>query len=100
MSGFYGTANWQKIQKAQLAREPMCQGCMVAAATCVDHIVPITKGGAKRERSNLQSLCRDCHQDKTNTEKAGRRWIPPKHKGCDVNGVPNDPNHAWHVEQR
>jgi 5-methylcytosine-specific restriction endonuclease McrA len=59
MSGrFYSTANWQKIAKAQLAREPICQGCEAKPATVVDHIKPITpprfevrvasKSGAKR----------------------------------------------------
>jgi 5-methylcytosine-specific restriction enzyme A len=88
MTRFYSTANWQKIAAAQLNREPMCQGCEEAPATCVDHIVPITKGGAKRERSNLQSMCRDCHQAKTGAEKAGRAWVPPKHRGCNVDGSP------------
>ena len=101
MSGrFYSTANWQKIAKAQLQREPWCQGCDSAPATVVDHIEPITKGGAKRERTNLQSLCRACHQDKTGCEKAGRRWIPPKHRGCLPDGTPRDPLHHWNIERR
>lgn len=100
MTRLYDTAAWKKIQKAQLDREPVCQGCEEAPATVADHIVPIARGGAKRERANLQSLCCDCHQEKTNTEKAGRRWIPRKHKGCDVNGMPRDPLHPWNVEQR
>jgi 5-methylcytosine-specific restriction enzyme A len=78
----------------------MCQGCEAKPASCVDHIKPISRGGDKRERTNLQSLCRDCHQDKTNTKKQGLRWIPPKHRGCDANGYPLDPMHAWNIEQR
>ena len=100
MTRFHSTANWQKIAKAQLAREPMCQGCESAPATAVDHVIPISHGGPMRERSNLQSLCRDCHQEKTNVEKQGRRWIAPKHRGCDRDGYPLDPEHPWNVELR
>jgi 5-methylcytosine-specific restriction endonuclease McrA len=100
MTRFYSTANWQKIRKAQLAREPWCQGCENRPATVVDHIRPISKGGEKRERGNLWSLCRPCHQEKTNDEKVGRRWVPPKHRGTDERGYPLDPNHPWNVELR
>ena len=91
---FYSTNNWKRIRDAQLARAPVCQGCENAAATrpALDHIIPIKQGGAKRERAQLQSLCRPCHNAKTGAEKAGKQWIPPKHKGCDEHGVPNDPS--------
>ena len=97
MTRLYSTHAWQKIRNAQLARQPLCEGCdPPAPATMVDHIEPITKGGAKRERGNLQSLCTACHNAKTGAEKAGKRWIPPKHRGCDEHGVPRDPEHHWH----
>lgn len=34
-------------------------------ATEVDHVVPLEQGGAVFDWSNLQSLCQDCHTDKT-----------------------------------
>ena len=100
MTRFYDTANWKHIQKAQLAREPACQGCEQAPAMCVDHVKPITAGGAKRERSNLQSLCRACHDSKSGCDRDGRVWIPPKHRGCDEHGIPRDPHNAWNIQRR
>ena len=67
---------------------------------CPSEQTTITSGGQKRERANLQSLCRICHQEKTNKEKLGLRWIPPKHRGCDADGYPLDPNDAWSIERR
>lgn len=39
-------------------------------ADLVDHIVPITEGGAVFEESNLQALCYSCHRVKTSCERA------------------------------
>jgi 5-methylcytosine-specific restriction protein A len=51
--------------------EPLCRKCradgIIEAATDVDHIVPLRKGGTSEE-SNLQSLCHSCHSRKTNQE--------------------------------
>ena len=42
------------------------------AATIADHIVPIAKGGAVHSSENLQPVCRECHQDKSNADKGHR----------------------------
>ncbi|MCA1259418.1 HNH endonuclease [Nitratireductor aquimarinus] len=76
----------------------MCEGCETAPATEVDHITPMRQGGAPRDRANLQSLCGTCHRQKTGAERAGKTWTPPKHRGCDVNGMPLDPAHPWFME--
>jgi len=60
----------------------------MTVATEVDHILPINAGGDARKSANLQSLCSDCHKSKTRAERAGLLWIPPKYRGCDVNGAP------------
>ena len=62
---------WRKIRLLQLAKEPTCRECrkgnMVVAATEVDHIIPRNKGGSDEE-SNLQSLCKHHHSEKTARE--------------------------------
>jgi 5-methylcytosine-specific restriction protein A len=89
MTRIYDTANWKKIAALQLARQPLCQSCDgVVAASLVDHIIPITKGGAERDPANLQSLCRECHAQKTSCEKFGRKWIAMKYRGCNLDGSP------------
>lgn len=43
-----------------------------APALEVDHIVPISEGGHPFDPANLQTLCTDCHNDKS-AEEAARR---------------------------
>ncbi|WP_407047632.1 HNH endonuclease [Vibrio cholerae] len=40
---------------------------MITAATDVDHIINKACGGTDAE-SNLQSLCKPCHKEKTRSE--------------------------------
>lgn len=56
------------IRAAVLRCNPLCVSCeangRTTAATEVDHIKPLHKGGTD-DPDNLQGLCRDCHADKT-----------------------------------
>lgn len=56
------------IRAAVLRCNPLCVSCeakgKTTAATEVDHIQPLHKGGTD-EPDNLQGLCHDCHADKT-----------------------------------
>lgn len=58
----------QRIRNAVLSREPLCRACYAkgryTAATELDHIIPLHAGGTN-DASNLQPLCRECHQAKT-----------------------------------
>lgn len=67
----YGSA-WDKLRAFVLARdEGLCQSCVkahrVSLAKEVDHVVPKAEGGTDCA-TNLQSICRACHLDKTSTE--------------------------------
>jgi 5-methylcytosine-specific restriction protein A len=87
----YGHA-WRKRRAQALRRDSaLCQSCIKQGryipATEVDHIIEKAKGGTD-DLSNLQSLCTPCHRVKTSGKKVS---------GCDVNGMPLDPNHHWNV---
>lgn len=78
----YG-AQHQKLRKLLLAQEPLCRLCKangrVREAKIADHIMPIAKGGAIHELSNLQPVCADCHDAKTRKDngwKAKPRFGP------------------------
>jgi 5-methylcytosine-specific restriction protein A len=65
-----GYANgWPRVRAAKLAIDPVCQirtHCQGAAATEVDHIVPIEQAPYLRlEWSNLQSACKPCNVAKS-----------------------------------
>lgn len=64
--------SWEKIRAATLARSPLCVHCeregRVTAATEVDHITPLSKGGTHAS-ANLQTLCKSCHSRKTRGEQ-------------------------------
>ena len=64
-------ARWQAIRRQYIAENPLCVKCsargLVVAATEVDHITPLSRGGT-HEESNLQSLCKPCHSTKTAQE--------------------------------
>ena len=72
----YKTARWQRLRKRVLLEHPLCAGCerqgRVTKATVVDHIIP-HKGNPELfwDESNLQALCKSCHDRKTTREA---RW--------------------------
>lgn len=55
---------WRKLRLSILKRDKFtCQNCGVITTVLeVDHIVPDSDNN---EPSNLQALCRPCHEDKT-----------------------------------
>lgn len=100
----YSTARWQRLRKAKLARDPVCQYCppgRLTPATEVDHILPMARGGDALDWDNLKSACRSCHSSKTAFEDGGfgRKPGRARVKGCDAQGVPLDPNHWWNDEK-
>lgn len=40
-----------------------CRICASTEDLTIDHVKPLSKGGSNK-RSNMQTLCRDCNQDK------------------------------------
>lgn len=67
----------QQRRARWLSGQPLCVMCeamtppRVTAGTDVDHVQPLSKGGADDE-SNFQTLCHAHHQDKSTTDKGQR----------------------------
>lgn len=98
---WYKSARWRKLRRRKLNRHPYCccpcHGKAVIVEACiVDHVDP-HRGDPKKfwKESNLQSLCKRCHDSCKQSEEA-RGY----HIGCDQFGMPIDPDHPWNNEHR
>ena len=73
--GMYSTKRWGKLRRAVLRRDDYrCQACkkLAGARPEIDHVKPVEGGGALWDMDNLQTLCRDCHFNKTASENGAR----------------------------
>ena len=53
---------WDKVQKAHLEKEPVCQWCGSVKALNVHHIQPFhVNPSLELDQNNLITLCRPCH---------------------------------------
>jgi 5-methylcytosine-specific restriction protein A len=89
----YNGKAWQAIRKNQLQSNPLCAYCLrlgiVTQATIGDHIKP-HRGDFRLffDASNVQSLCKPCHDSvKAREEHAGQSI------GCDALGLPFGKKH-------
>lgn len=89
-------ARWDKARLEHLDEYPLCidhkKRGYIEVATVVDHIIP-HKGDQKLfwDRDNWQSLCKPCHDRKTQLEDRGS-WSPrakPKKKEEELHGRVN-----------
>ena len=62
--------HWAAISRMVRAQHPVCQICENAASVDVDHIIPFRglRDPLRTDRSNLQAVCRQCHNRKTHGE--------------------------------
>lgn len=72
----YGT-EWDRLRNIVLGRDMhLCQVCLAAGVyrpgSQVDHIKPKSQGGTD-DIENLQSICKECHKEKTNRESTDWR---------------------------
>ena len=59
-------SRWRTLRKRMLqAANYRCSWCNRPGRLEVDHIVPLSKGGARYDPSNLQVLCKPCHITKS-----------------------------------
>ena len=71
----YDRQKWKRTREKKLSLDPICESkdCETIAEQ-VDHIKPISDGGAEFDMDNLQSLCPSCHSKKTNAEVRNKRY--------------------------
>jgi len=76
-SAFYNSRAWRKLRKSVLQKNPLCIECerkgITTVATVGDHIVPINQGGEPMQESNIQPLCKKCHDSKSGRESGSNR---------------------------
>ena len=74
--GAYDSKLWKTTRKRQLSLQPLCQACLcqgiITAAQHVDHVFPWRQIGEHAFTRNIfQSLCHNCHSQKSGLEKQG-----------------------------
>jgi 5-methylcytosine-specific restriction enzyme A len=106
----YTTRRWERLRRLKLQKNPLCEACLqvgeITPAEVVDHRRPISKEGRKTRSAveafvavdQLASLCASHHNAKTRAEQLGEKNY--MHKGCDIFGRPNDPDHPWNRENK
>lgn len=84
----YGSQH-RKNRAYLLASEPLCRECAkagrVSAAKIADHVIPLSRGGSN-DLANLQPLCKECSDQKTQREAAearGATYRPKLRIGLD-----------------
>lgn len=84
----YDTKRWKALRLFHLGTEPICRKCKeverITPAAIVDHIIP-HKGSIDLffDDTNLQSLCKPCHDTtKSREEHRGHQ------QGCNADGIP------------
>ena len=61
-------SGWTRLRAVYVRANPLCQireKCNGDPTEEVDHIIPISDGGARLDENNLQAACRRCHRWKT-----------------------------------
>ena len=77
----YGTYRWRKLSQRLRNERPLCERCLTLGLTndavLVDHRHELKDGGDPWDESNLECLCRACHNNKTAREAVRRKKKGP-----------------------
>ena len=78
MSEVRSLAKWKRVRRAAIERDGYrCRHCGRAAGRFeVDHIIPLSEGGAPYALDGLQTLCVPCHLYKSTVERGGIPHVP------------------------
>jgi 5-methylcytosine-specific restriction protein A len=79
LGSFYSCSAWIKLRNYKRLLNPICESCeklgLIIPFNTIDHIIPITEGGAALDLANLQTLCKQCHAIKTGKETSKRKYM-------------------------
>ncbi len=69
----YG-GEWERISRMIRAEHPVCQICNAAPSVHTDHIIPFdgVNDPLRTDHNNLQAVCLECHQAKTQNDQRNR----------------------------
>ena len=85
-----GRALQERNQRIKTRDSYCCRICKRATDSGeVDHVTALVNGGSDGD-SNLQYLCKPCHEDKTRADLGQRVKT-----GADASGMPTSINHHW-----
>lgn len=75
----YKTARWQRIRRAKLAQDPLCEWCLesetVTAASEVHHVTPHRGDMALFYAGPFVSTCKPCHSRRGQLEDHGKTVV-------------------------
>ena len=61
-----GSRKWKELAARIIARDQVCAVCGTDTNLSVDHIIPISTGGAVWDEENLVTLCMTHNRQKSN----------------------------------
>lgn len=71
----------QALREQLFQEHPLCEECLrktpprYSASAQRDHIIPLAEGGTE-DPSNIQALCNECHEKKSQAESLRGRGFP------------------------
>ena len=69
---FYNSTAWRKTRAYYLSQSPLCEASLAEGKTVpgevIDHIIPISVGGAKMDARNFMTLSKAIHDIKSGLE--------------------------------
>lgn len=83
-----GSGKYEKTARRRAARKygQRCAFCGTTKGLTLDHIVPKSKGGSKRNPQNHQLLCRRCNRFKGNMDDLeAKRLLKQLRRGNKIN---------------
>ena len=91
----YSSAQWKALRADQLKKHPLCafhlKRSKIVEATVVHHVRPKDKDNIATFFRGPSSRCANRVTTSAGQKEDKRGYV----MGCDINGVPLDPEHHW-----